>query len=48
MYSLLYLFAFLEDKGYKKEYVRVFTEMLKNGKLDKIMMEAQDKSRNPI
>ena len=48
MYYLIYLFAFLEDKGYKKEYVRVFTEMLKNEKLDKIIMEPQNKSRNTI
>ena len=27
---------------------RVFTEMQKNGKLDKIMMEAEDKSSNPL
>ena len=41
-------FAFLEDKDYKKEYDRVFAEMLKNGKLDKIIMVAQDKSSNPF
>ena len=44
----MYVFAFLEDKGCKKEYDRVFTEMSKSGKSDKIIMEAQDKSSNPF
>ena len=49
-YCLIFniFFDFLEDKEYKKKFDIAFDEMSGNGKLDKVITEPLDESRNPF